>query len=497
MITMRRVERVRVGRRLTALLALIPAAAMAAPAPAVLSASHPAPPPYPTSTASGARPDGSLPTPTTSSTSGATLLPGPGTGNPAERPAPLLEASPLVQPVGPQPTPQPVMHWSKLDAISLLDAISAIGAEGLIPEDYQPQALRDAIEVGEGDALDQQASRSFDWLVEDLRDGRTPWSARIQWFAVDTDSDSPTLATDKLLARALASHDIAGVLASLDPVYPDYAALKAALATTPEADTATRDAIRINMDRWRWMPLGLGEIYLVANVPEFQVRLMRDQRVVRTYKIIVGKPGRTATPQLAEQVEAVVFNPTWTVPQSIIQHEGLADKLLGNPARARRQGFKVTRNDDGSVTIVQQPGDNNSLGRMKIDMPNPHAIYLHDTPQKYLFDRKVRDFSHGCVRTQKAEELGMVMAMLGAHMTIEQAQHLWSTRKYARIPMERKFPVYITYETMGLDENRQLSAFPDIYNRDDPVVASFAQPRQPHTTQKSSDQEVIVADDPL
>ena len=253
MITMRRVERVRVGRRLTALLALIPAAAMAAPAPAVLSASHPAPPPYPTSTASGARPDGSLPTPTTSSTSGATLLPGPGTGNPAERPAPLLEASPLVQPVGPQPTPQPVMHWSKLDAISLLDAISAIGA------------------VGEGDALDQQASRSFDWLVEDLRDGRTPWSARIQWFAVDTDSDSPTLATDKLLARALASHDIAGVLASLDPVYPDYAALKAALATTPEADTATRDAIRINMDRWRWMPLGLGEIYLVANVPEFPV----------------------------------------------------------------------------------------------------------------------------------------------------------------------------------------------------------------------------------
>ena len=411
------------------------------------------------------------------------------TTSPTPQASPSISAGPLVTPVGPQPIVEPVMNWQVSDASALLNAIEAIDAEGLIPDDYQPEALRVAILAGPGAALDAQASRSFDWLVEDLRDGRSPWKARVQWFAVDPDQD--TMPTAQLLTEAVSQHDVPDILARLDPTYPDFAALKQALSETDPTDVKRRQIIRLNMDRWRWLPRDLGEVYLYVNVPEFQVRLMRGDHAVRTYRGIVGKPGPTATPQLAQQVKAVVFNPTWTLPQSIIEHDHLT------AARGRAKGYKVTVAEDGTMTMVQPPGDSNSLGRMKIDMPNPHAIYLHDTPNKSLFNASSRAFSHGCIRTERAVELGMTMAMLGANMTVDQAVALSTTIKYTRVPMVKTFPVYIAYFTAGRDVDGQLVRFADIYGRDAPIAASFAEPRVPHTTQRRSEEKVIEAQDAL
>jgi murein L,D-transpeptidase YcbB/YkuD len=247
------------------------------------------------------------------------------------------------------------------------------------------------------------------------------------------------------------------------------------------------------MDRWRWLRQDLGSVYLLTNVPEFQLRLTVNNRIIRTYKTVVGKPGRTATPQLAETVTAVVFNPTWTVPQSIVVGEGLGASLM----RAPRKGYKVTRNSDGTLTVVQQPGDGNSLGRMKIDMPNAHAIYLHDTPAKQYFNQAVRAESHGCVRTERAVELGMTMAILGADMPQEQLQANYNSGKYTKVPMTRTFPVYLTYFTMAQSIEGRLSTFADIYGRDKPVLLSFTQPRQLKTTQRISDEPVVQLDNPL
>jgi len=419
-------------------------------------------------------------------------LPAPPSPAPTIYPSPTvpLEPSPLTvpQPIGPQPVVEPVMGWTLADAKQLLTAIKAAAGEGLTPADYQPDALATAIAAGPGPALDAQASRSFDWLAEDLRDGRTPFVARLQWFVVDPDQDAaPTAA---LLARATTTHDVGGTLASLEPTSADFAALKEALAAAPPR-SARAMALRVNIERWRWLPRDLGEIYLLVNVPAFEVRLMRGARVVRTYRGIVGKRGATATPQLAEKVEAVVFNPTWTIPQSIIAKEHWT------AAKARALGYKVVENDNGTLTIVQPPGDNNSLGRMKIDMPNPHAIYLHDTPNKALFNAAVRDFSHGCIRTERARELGMTMAMMGANMTIDEAVQLASTTEYKRVPMMRTFPVYIAYFTMARDAAGQLTAYDDIYGRDGPVAASLRAPRELHTTQRVSDEKVVKVIDPL
>ncbi len=384
------------------------------------------------------------------------------------------------------------MPWKLGDAQALLGVITAIAEEGLIPADYQPDALRSAIAAGEGAALDKQAGQSFSWLAEDLRDGRTPIPARLQWFAVDPDQDA--MPTAALMTKATATHDVAGVLAALAPTHPDYTVLKAALAT---ASAAERPKIRANMDRWRWMPHDLGIQYLMTNIPEFQLRLTVRDKIIRTYRTIVGKPGKTATPQLAETVEGVIFNPTWTVPQSIVKGEGLGARLIGNPASARAQGYAVSRLADGTINVVQQPGASNSLGFLKLDMPNPHAIFLHDTNARGLFGSTFRALSHGCVRTERAVELGMTLAILGAGMAPEEAAAISRSGKYTRVPITRTMPVYIAYFTMGQDIAGKLSSFADIYQRDSAVLASFTQPRQLKTAQRTSTEAIIKLDNPI
>ena len=410
------------------------------------------------------------------------------------KPAASTAAQPAATPAPPVVVPVPItlMQWNVADAQALLSYIEGIDEEGLIPADYKPDELRAAIEAGPGPALDEAASRSFTWLAEDLRDGRTPMTSRVQWFAVDPDQDNNP--TSAIMTKALQTHDVAGTLTGLDPTYPDYQVLKDALAATPSTAKARRALIQINMDRWRWLPRELGLIYLITNVPEFELRLATNQRIVRTYRTIVGKPGKTATPQLAEKVEAVVFNPTWTVPQSIVQGEGLGARLLRRPSPE----YKVTKSADGTINVVQQPGPTNSLGLMKIDMPNPHAIYLHDTPNRNLFNAPApRAFSHGCVRTENAQMLGMTMAMMGAGLTVDQAVAYANSGKYTKVPMTTTFPVYITYFTMAQDITGKLSSFNDIYGRDAPVLASFARPRELKTTQRKSNEAIIKLDNPL
>ena len=440
---------------------------------------------------SAAPPVNILPTPAATPTTSSSVAPAS-----APSPAPSITPAAVAPPITePSPVAVAVPNWTVADARALLTAINAIAADGLIPADYQPRELEAAIATGDGAALNAQAGRSFTWLVEDMRDGRTPMPARVQWFALDPDQD--LMPTTQLMTQALTGHDVAGVLAGLAPQHPDYAVLKTALAETPAAATTRRNQIRANMDRWRWLARDMGRYYLITNVPEFQLRLTVNNRIISTYRTIVGRPGRTATPQLAEQVQAVVFNPTWTVPQSIVQGEGLGRQLLANPARARAQGYAVSRAANGTITVVQQPGRTNSLGVMKIDMPNPHAIYLHDTPNHNLFNATVRAFSHGCVRTERAQELGITMAILGADMTPEQGVQYANSGRYNRVVMARPFPVYITYFTMARNIAGDLTSFADIYGRDAPVLASFTQPRALKTSQRTSNEEVIRLDNPL
>ena len=405
---------------------------------------------------------------------------------------PQTVSEPVVQDGMEKPDPL-VQPWTVANATKLVAVIEGIGAEGLDPADYDLAPLKVALAAGASEELDALASQSFAWLVEDLRDGRTPMEARQQWFVVDPDRE--IFRTGNLLTEALRTGDIAGTLAQLAPTHPDYARLKAELAKTPASATAKRKLIRANMDRWRWLARDLGPQYLITNVPEFQLRLTVKNQIIRTYRTIVGKPGRTATPQLAEMVEGVVFNPTWTVPQSIVKGEGLGAKVMGNPAWAKRNGYVGTRSANGMITVVQQPGPGNSLGQMKLEMPNEHAIFFHDTPSRHLFASDNRALSHGCVRTERALELAITMAILGKGATKEEAVAISTSGKYTKVMLQKQFPAYITYFTMASDINGQMSTFADIYNRDAPVLASLDKPRVRNRSAVPTDEVIVIEDD--
>lgn len=392
-----------------------------------------------------------------------------------------------------KPKPPLMQAWSLDNARALAAIVEGIGEEGLLVTDYDLPGLRAAIAAGPGAALNAAASKAFQFVVEDLRDGRTPMDGRKQWFAFDPDQDR--YPTETLMAAALASGDMAGTLATIMPEHPDYYRLKEELANTPLANTKKRQLIMANMDRWRWLPRDLGSQYLITNVPEYQLRLTVNDKIVRTYRTVVGKPGKTATPQIAESVEGVIFNPTWTVPQSIVKGEGLGARVLGNPAWAKRAGYTATKGANGWVSVVQQPGPTNSLGLMKLDMPNKHAIFFHDTPSRHLFNSTARALSHGCIRTERASELAITLAILQGGLTADEGVAKLKSGKYTRVPFQKTMPAYITYFTMAQDIEGKLTTFADIYDRDQAVLDAFAAPRKPNRSRVTDEQVIVIEDD--
>jgi murein L,D-transpeptidase YcbB/YkuD len=132
---------------------------------------------------------------------------------------------------------------------------------------------------------------------------------------------------------------------------------------------------------------------------------------------------------------------------------------------------------------------------MKLDMPNPHAIFLHDTPSRGLFANASRALSHGCVRVERALELAMTIAILGQGASREEAVAISTSGEYTRVPVKKSMPVYITYFTMARDIDGVLKTFNDIYGRDAPVLASFNAPRVGNRARVTSEEVKEIVDD--
>lgn len=372
--------------------------------------------------------------------------------------------------------------WPLADAAKLLGVVRAVAKRGLIVTDYEPDALQAAIAGGEGVALNDVATRIFTRLATDLRDGRTPRAARVQWLIVD--SDAVTLPIDAALTKALASHDIDGALTALEPKHPDYAALKAELSKTPASDAAKIGLLRVNLERWRWMPQMLGDKHVLANVPEYMVRVNTYGRNIAAYRVIVGKKD-TATPQLSAKAVGIVVHPPWILPQSIIRQE-VGPLIARNPALARARGY-VWTGSGKTLSVIQKPGPTAALGQLKIDMPNGEAIFLHDTPNKALFANNPRAYSHGCLRTDRAYELGILLSLIQSGERLDDVTvreriaddlvTLIRAGKTEKYPFKESIPVHIGYFTLATAGGKALQSFPDLYGRDAPVLAAFARPR--------------------
>jgi L,D-transpeptidase YcbB len=217
-----------------------------------------------------------------------------------------------------------------------------------------------------------------------------------------------------------------------------------------------------NMERWRWLPQNMGERHIFVNIPEYKLRVFAQGEMIHQTKVIIGKP-ETPTPVFSDKMEHLIVNPSWYVPPSILKKEFLP-KLAEDAGYAERRGFEVLRNKQGqAVGVRQPPGERNALGNIKFIFPNNHAVYLHDTPTRHLFGSEKRAFSHGCVRVDKPFALAEVI--MGG------TQKGWAEKRLRgmvgsgerHIKVDPQLPVHLSYFTMSVDENGEVTRFEDLY----------------------------------
>jgi L,D-transpeptidase YcbB len=245
---------------------------------------------------------------------------------------------------------------------------------------------------------------------------------------------------------------------------------------SPKRDR-TIDTVLVNMERWRWLPRQLGapaikDAYVILNIPDFTLKVMQGGAQVWTTRVVTGKPGNHATPMLTETMKFITVNPTWNVPPSIIYNEYLP-ALQQDPTVLQRMGLRLERNRDGSIHISQPPGEANALGRVRFNFPNKFLVYQHDTPDKHLFAKDERAFSHGCMRVQFPDQYAATLlniTMPGGGYTPEKIRGM-----YGHSEIDLKFPtpipVNITYQTAFVDDAGKLQIRKDVYGRDAQMIA--------------------------
>ncbi|MGQ0661816.1 L,D-transpeptidase family protein [Sphingosinicella sp.] len=367
---------------------------------------------------------------------------------------------PAATPTTPIPPVVPTVQvWRREAARELLAYVDAIGEEGLDPAAYNPDRLRTAIDTGDDGAITPVATQLFLRLTRDLSGGAVRGNGRGESYLPDVTIGAAR--QQELLARA-SQGGVEAILDGLHPVHPQYALLRRALAQAPAEDRARREIIRANMERWRWMPRSMGARHVIVNVPAFTAAIVDNGSVTVRHRTVVGAR-RTQTPQLSAEITAVTINPWWNVPQSIIREQG--GRFGG--------GYQVTRGAGGGMSVRQPPGPRNALGRVKIEMPNPHAIYLHDTPAQALFERPVRAFSHGCIRTQYVRDFAAVLLQATGQWNRGAIDQAVERGRTVSVPLTTRIPVYIAYFTAAGTNDGNIVTYADIYGRDSAVRAAL------------------------
>ncbi|MBN9051175.1 MAG: L,D-transpeptidase family protein [Rhizobiales bacterium] len=225
-------------------------------------------------------------------------------------------------------------------------------------------------------------------------------------------------------------------------------------------------AVLGSLERWRWLPRDLGRNYVMINIPDYTLRVVSNNNLAWKTNIVVGKP-QTPTPLLTATMDHVLVNPSWYVPQSIIQNE-LLPAYEKDPKIFERMGLEVRKGPDGHINVVQPPGAANALGHIKFAFPNKYQVYLHDTPERRLFAASERAFSHGCMRVENPTKFGEVilsLAMSGPAPNQRQLDQMYGQDekmfKLANRPM-----VHLTYQTAYVDDAGKLVVRKDIYGYD-------------------------------
>lgn len=254
----------------------------------------------------------------------------------------------------------------------------------------------------------------------------------------------------------------------------------ATLVGTSKADRL--DKVLIALEQLRWLPSDLGSPRVFINQPAYMASFIEGEEEKLSMRVVIGKTSNQ-TSFFYDEIEQVDYNPYWGVPQSIIVNEMLP-RLRSDPGYLDRAGYEVTdakgkRIPSSAIdwsaygskvpyNVRQSPSEANALGELKILFPNKHAIYMHDTPSKSLFDRETRAFSHGCIRLH--DPRGMAAAVLGTSVEYV-AQKLKQGHSSEKV--KKKIPVYVSYFTAWPNQDGRVEYFGDVYDRDARVLKAF------------------------
>jgi murein L,D-transpeptidase YcbB/YkuD len=268
----------------------------------------------------------------------------------------------------------------------------------------------------------------------------------------------------------------------------------------PPAFGSNEQRLIVNMERWRWLPEDMGEFHVWDNIPEYTGRVMKSGQTVHQFRIIVGRT-ETQTALFSANMRYVIFGPEWGVPDSIkikeilpflrsssqpgffgfpgttvtdtriLEKHNLRVSLNGRPVDASQIDWSTV--DVRKYAFIQPSGAGNVLGAVKFRFPNKHDIYMHDTPQRELFDKTVRTFSHGCVRVQNPGRFAEVLLEEDKGWSAARVRDLMAKGGNVEVTLGKQIPVHITYFTTVVSEDGQVKSFPDVYGHDKRVAAAL------------------------
>jgi len=236
--------------------------------------------------------------------------------------------------------------------------------------------------------------------------------------------------------------------------------------------------IDVNLNRWRWLPISLGDRYILINIPEFKLTFKDKNYPEFSMKVIVGRESRK-TPLFNALMSSIVLNPYWNVPRSILVKDIIPD-VKKNPNYLSKLNFKVVniktnrifQVNPGAITsyandsvfrLRQEPGPKNSLGQIKFQIENPYNVYLHDTPKKQLFQEKYRALSSGCIRLEKPIDLFHKVAESETDIT-----PLLETHTEHVVRLKNPLQVYIMYWTAVVNSpTDNIQFYNDLYRMDE------------------------------
>lgn len=242
------------------------------------------------------------------------------------------------------------------------------------------------------------------------------------------------------------------------------------------------EQILVNMERWRWHPQDLGDHYIIVNIPNYRLHLVKGKDTISSNRVMVGTEARK-TPVFSDKIEHIVYNPTWTIPPTIKKNDVI-------PAAKRNTSYLTSKNMsvfDGSgkrlnpseinwnnrevvnYTYRQEAGPANPLGKVKIIYPNRYSIYLHDTPSKKLFEKNSRAQSSGCVRVEGVLDLAEYLLNDQEKYTSEKIQEILDSGRTTTIKITKEVKVYHLYWTAWREGDETRFA-EDIYKQDKEIM---------------------------